>query len=593
MFSNTVFRSKWAFALSAIAVTLIIALIYWPVAHAQFIFDDILDFQKMAWLRHGDEWKHLLFRRFNDWINYFRPLGVALFTLEVRLFDSKPGPMHLVSLALHLINTLLVGWLAMQISGKTSRPNKALWVFTVPMLLYGLHPVLVEPVVWIGCQFELMATLFMLLGWIANTRIQYSALRATTIASCFFLAACSKESAFAFPFIIAALDWYMRPAPRGTKFTQIRTIFVENWVTYSAIFGAGIAYLALRHWSLGALIPSNGTRPLPFWAHLQEASFIYLHYWGMFFWPSIGMGPMHAFSTQQFLSIEPKLALQDLAAGGILLLGIWLTLRRHYAGGLILSVTFALLPVLHLAGPSFDVSLYHERYAMTALAVAFAWLPTVISNIPCSAHLVRILRPIGLIIFAIWLVLAVLTIRVTVPLWSNQVKLWEWALEENPSYVVAKDELIGAYIDRGSYASAWALINEIVKNNERCMNCLLNAASLSVKQGNPQQASFFLRKIKDLPELYTSAASYRFYLTTIGQMELLEGHLKEAEGASRAAIAVDKLDPEPQLVLATTLILQGRVAEAQAAENAAVTLLPQDEQPIQRQKFKGLLDSHH
>src|ERR1700754_473078 len=105
-------RSRGIITLAVLAV---IALLYSPVRHAGFVWDDLLDFQQMPWLRTGDQWKQIIFRGFNDWAYYFRPLIVAFFTLQIRLFDVAPGPMHLVSLAMHLLNTFIVGLLALRL----------------------------------------------------------------------------------------------------------------------------------------------------------------------------------------------------------------------------------------------------------------------------------------------------------------------------------------------------------------------------------------------------------------------------------------------------------------------------------------------
>lgn len=592
MHFNTLLNRKWTHALCAVAIATVIAVIYWPVAHAQFVYDDVLDFQKMAWLRHGSDWQQFLFRKFNDWVDYFRPLGVAVFTVEVRLFDAKPGPMHLVSLALHLLNTFLVGRLAVRISELKASQGVTLRTLAIPMLLYGLHPLLVEPVVWVGCQFELTATLFMLLGWIANIQIRRQALRAIVVAICFFLAACSKESSLAFPFIIVVFDWFLCEKPyRRNIFTQLSALLSRNWATYAGIIASGMIYLFLRHWSLGELVPNNGSHPLPIWARLQESSFLYLRYWRMFFWPSMGMAPMHPVSTDQFLAFNISTMLQDAVALSIVIAGAILALRRNYIGGLILCITFSLLPVLHIIASNFDQSPYHERYAMTALATACAWLPSALRQLSLPTQARRILPLAATGILVTWLMLAAMTIHVTAPLWSNQVKLWQWALQENPDYIGAKDELISAYIDAGSYSAAWALINDVVAKNERCMNCMLNAASLSIKQGDAQHASFFLQKIKDLPELYANTSSYRFYLTTVGQVELMDGHPKEAEAAARSAIALDKLDPQPLFVLADALATQGNIALAEQVHATAISLLMPDERPRQQQSFNDLLSS--
>lgn len=594
MFSNTIFRGKWALVLCAAVVSLIVAVAYWPVGHAQFVYSDITDFQQMAWLRHGDYWLQLLFHGFNDWVNYFRPLGVALFTLQLHLFDTQPGPMHLVSLALHLVNTLLVGVLALTINRHSQAPQapeqQRVWILSLSTLLYGLHPLLVEPVVWIGCQFELITTLFMLLGWIANLNISRPRFRAFCVALCFFLAACAKESAAAFPFVVVIFDWLIcfESNDKG-MLARVQKLLGRNWLTYSAIFITGLLYLVVRHLSLGVLIPGSDAHSLPAWARLQEASFLYLRYWQMFFLPTVGMGPLHIAPTQQFLDFNLSAALQGVGAVCILATGFLFTLRGRHFGGLILSVTFLLLPVLHIIGPRFDASLYHERYAMTALAVACTWLPSSLRQVHTPPNLLRLLPFAGKLILAAWLVLAIVSIRVTVPLWSTQINLWTWAVQKDPTSINAKDQLISAYIGQGDYASAWKVIDEIVENHQQCITCMFNATTLSIGEGNAQRAFFFLQKIKDLPEL-NSRSNFRTYLTLVAQVELLENHYKQAETVSREAIALDNLDPQPQFVLAVALAMQGQTSAAIRVDDAAVLLLTKDKQAKERQKFEALIN---
>src|SRR5690606_13931490 len=120
----------------------------------------------------GEQWKHYLLRDFNDWDNYFRPLVIGLFTLQLRLFGVQPLPMHAVSLCLHLLNTLLVGLLALHSSRAAQHaPRTQALRLLASMLLFGLHPALSEVVAWVGCQFDQIASLFMLLGLLANCTI--------------------------------------------------------------------------------------------------------------------------------------------------------------------------------------------------------------------------------------------------------------------------------------------------------------------------------------------------------------------------------------------------------------------------------------
>lgn len=580
---------RWIAGVSVIGILLAVALTYWPVMRAGFVWDDVLDFQKTAWLREGDGWRHMLLHKFNDWTNYFRPLVVALFTAEVRTFNVQPGPMHAVSLLLHLLNTMLVGVLAVRV-GKNTQHGMSWLARAVPMLLYGLHPVLIESVAWIGCQFDLVATFFMLIGLLFNVSVRNPILRAISVASSFFLAGCSKESAAIFPLLLMTFDWFA-VSDQGDRrpLSVLKVQFASSGLVYACTLFAGIAYLALRHWALGSLALESGGDALTVWARFQQACFLYLRYWQMFFWPMTDLGPLHPVNSDQFYIVSAWSLFQDAAALSIALVGAVLTLRRSYLGGIIVLVTFALLPVLHIIAANVDSSLYHERYAMTALAMACTLLPSAWKTIQIPERWTRTLARAGLGIMIVWLTLSIMNIRLTIPLWSSQLALWQWAEQENPDYIGAKDELISAYIDVGDNAAAWRLINEVMIRNQSCVNCLLNGASLAITQGELKKASSLLDKIKDGPTLDARGSTYRFYLTTQSKLLILQGHLDAANDIARRAIASDSLDPEPYLVLATALALQGKFIEAQHTEDTGIRLLPPDERSERRQDFKDLV----
>ncbi|HTV84498.1 MAG TPA: hypothetical protein VME63_03790 [Dyella sp.] len=575
--------NRFACAVAGIVI-IATALVYWPVLHAQFVWDDVLDFVQKDWLSHGDEWKHYIFKDFNDWKNYFRPLVVALFTLQIRFFGSAPGPMHAVSLVLHLINTLLVGLVSWRVSamapGDTEKNN---WLAGLSMAIYGLHPVLAEAVTWIGCQFDLVATMFMLLGLLANTRIQNTLIRATTIALFFFLAACSKESAAAFPLILAVFDWAITPRAReGAWRSALVALIKRNGLTYAAIFLAGIAYLAFRHWALGQIVhPTAGyTSAL---ARLQETCFIYLQYWKMLFWPMSGLNPLHEFETHRFDLASTSSLLADVTALSIAGASLYFALKRSSPiACIVAAATAALLPVLRIVSIDFTPSLYHERYAMTALAVVCTMLPLIRISIPIGAGHMKALRSLGAVIAGLWFIFAVINIRAIVPRWSNDVSLWQWALAGNPNSVHAKDDLLSAYIGAKEYDNADKLVNQLRADHVHCANCMLNAAILALAENDPARAQVLLEDVRTSQDLVNDKRMFYVYLVTTGRMLLLQGHLDDAESIFRSAIHVDPSDAQSQISLATTLAMQGKADEARKVGAAAIALLSPDKRDSTR-----------
>ena len=571
----------------------VIASVYWPVVHADFVWDDRLDFRDMAWLRHGDEWKHFVFRDYNGWTNYYRPLVVAFLTLQVRLFDGAPSPMHAVSLGMHLLNTLLVGLLSWRCSAAATSAPKRTYFLAASMLLYGLHPVLIEPVSWISSQFDLVVTMLTLLGLLANTNIQRAPVRAPIVSILFFLAACTKESAVSLPLILLVFDWaLLSRRHEETTCSAIRVLVSRNWLVYIEMFFAGLVYLAFRHWAIGKIVnPFAGSSSSVF-GRVQEVCFIYLHYWKTLLWPMSGMSPIHRVDLQLFNMVSMSSMLVDTAAIGIVAAGLFLALRRSSAAGcMILAVTAALLPVLHIASVNFDSSLYHERYAMTALAAICAMLPLLQQRVPIISNRTQRAFMLSATVIFFWLAFAVINIRITLPLWSNNVNLWSWALAENPDSIEAEDSLLSAYVDSKDYADAHKLIDRLLAEHAQCTNCMLNAAILAVAENDPARASTALEEVKNSKELVADKQMFRMYLLTTGEMLVLQGHLEDAEQILRAAMKMDPLDPQPQLSLAMTLALQGKKDEAHSVGESGIALLPPDERDPRRKELDKAIAS--
>jgi hypothetical protein len=590
-FSFAAGASKGVLSIVALAAVAIVVITYWPVVHAQFVWNDIATFQLNAWIRHGDEWRHFIFHDFNNWANYFRPLVIALFTLEVRSFDAQPGPMHAVSLCLHAANTLLVGALAVSLSNGRYPPAKRWQVVAIPMLLFGLHPLLVESVTWIGCQFDLVATLFMLVALLCNNALRQRWGRAAVVALCFFLGACAKESAVVLPFVLVVLDWFaFAPSPGMSLIAQVWGVLKRNWPVYVSMLAAGVAYLCFRHWAMGTLTLASGIDQLSPGARVQEVCFLYMRYWRLFFWPMAGMSPMHPLSMAPFFTFSASLLLRDIAAFGIVLAGIWLTLRRFYLGALIMVVTLAIMPVLHIVPAYLDTSLYHERYAMTALALACSLLPLVLLELPIPKDSARTAPMAGYFGLVVWLALSITNIRQIIPLWSSQVRLWEWAVQENPDFIGAKDELISAYVGAGDNAQAWQIIHSVVAENVPCPSCMLNAAILALRQNDTKLAAYYIDRI-DRTNGLVETVNYVFYFKIKASLLILQNSPIVAEQMLRDAAAKDPMNPDTHMELALGLAVLGKTAEAEQAEQATLMLMPPERRPRLHQVFLAVLKS--
>ncbi len=220
-----------------------LGLIYLPTLSHAFVWDD-LTFVRVLWpLRDPASWWTAVQQPFPITPGYFRPLGVLALTVEFSLAGRDPAPFHLLSIALHVLNTALVAWLA-----RLAWPERRAAPI-VALLIYGLHPALIEGVAFISSQFDLLLTLCLLLALSADARILRPGRRALVIGGLFLLAALIKEMA-----IVLVLVLPMWQLSRDRSVSIWRSRFRDRQITYVAVIGAGAIYLALRWLALGNLL---------------------------------------------------------------------------------------------------------------------------------------------------------------------------------------------------------------------------------------------------------------------------------------------------------------------------------------------------
>jgi tetratricopeptide (TPR) repeat protein len=258
------------------------------------------------------------------------------------------------------------------------------------------------------------------------------------------------------------------------------------------------------------------------------------------------MSPIHPIDTARFNAASLSNVLTDLAAIGILLAGSIIALKRRSAlGCMVLAVTAALLPVLHIASVDFDPSLYHERYAMTALAIVCIMLARLPWRLPENGRLRGLSSLLLCVALLFWLSFAVINIRVTLPLWANNLTLWRWALVEYPHSTDAMNNLLSAYIQAGDRIHARELADRLQSEHPDCTDCMLNAAFLAISENDLARAAAILEIVRHSKTLTHNKNTYYSYLYATGLMLLMQDHLNDAVQVLRIAIEVEPLDQQP------------------------------------------------
>jgi tetratricopeptide (TPR) repeat protein len=183
----------------------------------------------------------------------------------------------------------------------------------------------------------------------------------------------------------------------------------------------------------------------------------------------------------------------------------------------------------------------------------------------------------------------VVGIRAITPLWSDNVRLWEWASRSYPSSSYATDLLLSAYVNAGEISKARAIGDRLLAEKTQCINCLLNESSAAISSGDIDTATRALDLLQTVPALATDKSSFESYLSTRGNISLIKNRLTEAERLLRAASNLDPLDAKTKYNLAITLGLLGNAEEARSIGQKALVLLPATGREKRRQTLEEVI----
>lgn len=256
--------SRWAMPALALALLLAIAVVYGRSIHYGFTRMDEEAQLLTNPLVHSLAPANLarMFSRLSTHSYY--PMRLLCFALEHQLWGRDPVGYHITNILLHGLNTLLLMWLILRMlalhgpglqGNRAGRPRQRRTAI-MPLLaggLFALHPVVVEPVVWIGGREELLMLLFGLGGLHAHTtarqrrsmpgsrRIRVAAWHA--LATLLALAsALSNVAGIVFPLMVLAYDllavrlrrWRPIVAPNALMWVGAMALFVVKRTTHHA-----------------------------------------------------------------------------------------------------------------------------------------------------------------------------------------------------------------------------------------------------------------------------------------------------------------------------------------------------------------------
>jgi tetratricopeptide (TPR) repeat protein len=366
------------------------------------------------------------------WAHFFNPLHLRQLTfftfyLNHLIGGNDPSGYHLVNVGIHVANVVLLYWLIARFAET--------WIAIAAAVLFLVHPVQSEPVLYVYERSTLLACFFSLLALIALTRD-----RRWLAIVLFFCAFESKEAALAVPLAMVLLPVgavYDRAFfPKSTKYARSQTApTAGTYIVGSVILAAAaLGVLAYRHEATVGIGAAAQVNPLRYLLTETRVVFTYLR--------------LLVFPYPQSLEYDFQNAGGVLSTAGVAILLVVGWLLRHRVEGICILVFFILLAPTSSIIPSADAAFEHRLYLpMIAFAVLAAY----------GISKLRWRTPVGI---AVFVVLAILTLhRETV--WSSDIGLWQDTVQHAPGKARVWFNLGGAYLNSDPENARKALLHAL------------------------------------------------------------------------------------------------------------------------------------
>jgi protein O-mannosyl-transferase len=371
--------------------------------------------------------------------NYYRPMMWVAYNTVYSIVGAAPWAFHLLNLLLHASVTAVVFLLTLKLW-------KDLRIAGIAGLLFALHPVHTEPVVWIAAIPDLGYALCFLLAFYFYV-LDYKPAYHATIAcvACYALGLLWKESAITFLPCVVAYDALV-----------LRQFRVRR---YAALAGATVVYLAVRTFALGGLTPAVVNEGLSLPTQVLTA----ISHFGVYLQKLLVPVNLTFFYR---LQATTGLDVRVVAVVLIFAVAVW-KLRGKVAW----SAAWILLTLLPALAVSRVVMPLAERNLYLA-SVGFVWIAAVALTHLGGTRSVLLVSALSAAYFTVdWF---------RVPVWRDELSLFGQALQLDPDNSAIRMRMSTELGQRGRLDDAMVQVDEILKRSPNHLSALTSKAGLFV-----------------------------------------------------------------------------------------------------------------
>jgi tetratricopeptide (TPR) repeat protein len=542
---------------------------FWQVRNFDFInYDDNNYVYENQHVLTGLTGSNMVWAFTTGHTGYWHPLTWLSFMLDCQLFGPNPGLIHLVSLLLHVANTLLL-------FAVLKKMTASLWPSAFVAAAFALHPMHIESVAWIAERKDVLSTFFWILtlaAYVGYVR-RRGLFRYLLAILLFAFGLMAKPMVVTLPFILLLLDYWplnrfapqiietaARPIHKSVSASDRRAVLhrvIVEKIPFFALSAVLSVATFLVQWSMGIAPDIN---VLPLHSRVANAFLSYAKYICKMFWPQnlAIIYPLNADAIQFWPAVLCALLLI-----GISLFALYFGRKQKYllVGWFWFVVT--LIPVIGLIQSGAQA--LADRYTYIpyiGLFIMIAWgVPALVSRMPYRKIV------LGLSAVIVLTALGICT-RLQASYWNNSANLFTHAIEVTQNNYIAQNYLAHYWRAQGNIALAVEHYKESLQIKPIYVSALLGLGCALGDQGNSNQAIAYFQKALQLKP--DSAEAH----DNLGVALRKQGKLDEAIAQFEQAVCIKPDLADCRNSFAKTLIMKGRLDDAIDQFRAAVRLKP-------------------
>ena len=457
--------ARWWISLALATVTLVAYAGIWRNGFVSW--DDPSYVSENAHVLGGLTWRGVIWAFTNTQGANWHPVTWLSHMLDVQLFGPDPGMHHAVSLAFHIVNTVLL-------FGVLHRMTGALRRSAFVAALFAVHPLHVESVAWAAERKDMLSTLFWMLTMAAYVAYveRPQRRRYLLLLVVFALGLMAKPMLVTLPFVLLLLDLW--PLARHEQITWYALAREKIPLIALALALSVVTFLAQQH--AGAAQQLAG---VPVGLRVANALVSYVGYIGKALWPA-GLAALYPF-PESLNGWKVVGAMTALAAASVL--AIAARTRRPYVTVGWFWYVGTLVPVIGFVQVGYQAMADRYTYIpMVGLFVIVAWG----ANELLAAWPAR--RVILASVASATLLASIALTQAQVQVWHDGVSLWRHTVAVTRNNFIAQTNLGYELAQRGRFDEAAAEYREALRISPNYILARQNFALALASQGKYSDA---------------------------------------------------------------------------------------------------------